>query len=89
MVATVALDAIVAVDKIVAFVIPGVALLTSLSVMWREERLYNFTVLQIVHLYNHVKFVVCFCFIITMYLLEIMIDESVKTIYMQVRFYSN
>jgi hypothetical protein len=32
-------------DTIVAFVIPVFALLMSVPVMWREERLWNFSVL--------------------------------------------
>jgi hypothetical protein len=39
-------DTIVAFYTTVAFVIPSVALLTSMSVMWREEHLWNFSVLQ-------------------------------------------
>jgi hypothetical protein len=40
---------------IVAFVIPFVALLTSTLVTWREEHLWNFSVLQRAHLSNLVN----------------------------------
>jgi hypothetical protein len=39
-------------DTIVAFVIPLVAMLTSMLVMWREEHLWNFSVLKGVGLSN-------------------------------------
>jgi hypothetical protein len=39
-----------ALDTIVAFVIPLVALLTSSPIMWCEEHLWNFSVFQRVHL---------------------------------------
>jgi hypothetical protein len=45
-VSTIALDAIVASDSTVASLIPLAALLTSSPVMWREEHLFNFCVLQ-------------------------------------------
>jgi hypothetical protein len=41
---TMTLDAIVAFYTTVAFVIPLVALLTSSTVMWRKEHLWNFSV---------------------------------------------
>jgi hypothetical protein len=44
--ATMALDIIAAFDTIVEFVIPLVALLTSMLVMWQKEHLWNFSVLQ-------------------------------------------
>jgi hypothetical protein len=44
--ATIFLNNIVAFGIIVAFIIPLVALLTSSSVMWCEEHLQNFSVLQ-------------------------------------------
>jgi hypothetical protein len=50
--ATATLDTIVAFDTIVALDIPLVALLTSPPVMWRKEHLWNFSVLQRVHLFN-------------------------------------
>jgi hypothetical protein len=53
---TVALDFIVAFDIIVVFVIPLVALLSSSPVMWREEHLWNISVLQRVHLSDLVQF---------------------------------
>jgi hypothetical protein len=48
------LDTSVTFDNIVAYLIPLVALLTSLIVMWREEHLWNFGVLERVHLSNPV-----------------------------------
>jgi hypothetical protein len=56
-IATVPLHTIVSFDIIVEFVIPLAALQTSTPVMWREERLWNFSVLQRVHLHlsNHVN----------------------------------
>jgi hypothetical protein len=39
-------------DTIAALYIPLIVLLTSLPVMWRKEHLWNYTVLQIVHLSN-------------------------------------
>jgi hypothetical protein len=47
---TMTLDTIVVFDSTVAFVIPLIALLTSMPVMWHEEHLWNFSVLQGVHL---------------------------------------
>jgi hypothetical protein len=49
------LDITVAFDTIVALAIPLVPLLTSWSVMWRKEYLWNCSVLQRVHLPNAVK----------------------------------
>jgi hypothetical protein len=46
------LETIVVFDSIVAFVIPLVAPLILSPVMWREEHLWNFGVLQRVHLSN-------------------------------------
>jgi hypothetical protein len=54
-VATMTLYTSVASDIIVSFVIPLVALLTSSPVMWREEHLWNFSVLERVHLSNLVN----------------------------------
>jgi hypothetical protein len=51
-VATIPLDRIVDFDTIVAFAIPRVALLALSPVMWREEHLWNSSVLQRVHLSN-------------------------------------
>jgi hypothetical protein len=51
-VATITLDTIVTFDTIVAFIIPFVALLTPSPVMWRKEKVWNFSVLQTVHLSN-------------------------------------
>jgi hypothetical protein len=51
-VATMFLDNTVAFDTIVAFVIPLIVLLTSLTVKWCEEHLWKFSVLQKVHLSN-------------------------------------
>jgi uncharacterized membrane protein len=45
-IATMTLNAIDAFDTIVAFEIPLVAILTTKPVMWREEHLWNFSVLQ-------------------------------------------
>jgi hypothetical protein len=47
-IATINLDSIVIFDIIVAFD----ALLTSSPVTWREKRLWNFSVLQTVHLFG-------------------------------------
>jgi hypothetical protein len=44
------LDVTVAFDTSVTFVIPLVTLLTSSPIMWREEHLWNFTLLQRAHL---------------------------------------
>jgi hypothetical protein len=55
-VATMTLDTIYACDTIVAFVIPFVALLTSSPLLFREEDLWNFSVLQRVHFSNLVLF---------------------------------
>jgi hypothetical protein len=46
------LDTKVAFDIIIALVAPLVVLLTSLTVMWREEHNWKFSVLQTVHLSN-------------------------------------
>jgi hypothetical protein len=46
------LESIVAFDTIVEFVMPLVALLMSLPMMWFEEHLWNASVLQRVHLSN-------------------------------------
>jgi hypothetical protein len=51
-VTTMPLDTIAAFDAVVAFVIPLLALLTSSPVIWRQEHLWNFSVLQRVHLSN-------------------------------------
>jgi hypothetical protein len=48
-VAMVASD-IVAFDSVVAFVIPWATLLMSLLVMWHKQLLWNFSILQRVHL---------------------------------------
>jgi hypothetical protein len=48
-VATITLDTIVAFVTIFEFVVPLFALLTSSSVMWHKEHLWNFSVLQRVH----------------------------------------
>jgi hypothetical protein len=45
-IATVTIDTVFAFDTSLAFIIPLVALLTSLPVMWREEHLWIFVVLQ-------------------------------------------
>jgi hypothetical protein len=66
---TVALDRIVttmnldhdvaamALDTVAAFVIPFVVLLKPSPVIWRKERLLNFSVCQIVHISNLVLYV--------------------------------
>jgi hypothetical protein len=46
----VTLDIIIAFDTIFAFVILLVALLTSSPVMWRKERLWDFSILLTAHL---------------------------------------
>jgi hypothetical protein len=51
-VATRALDTIVAFDTVVGYVITSVALLRPSPVIWRTECLWNFSVLQRVHLSN-------------------------------------
>jgi hypothetical protein len=48
-VATITLDTIISLSVIIAFVIPLVALLTSLPAMWRKEHLWNFCVPQREH----------------------------------------
>jgi hypothetical protein len=53
-VAAVTLDTIVPFDTGVAFDISLVALLTSSTVMWRKEHLWNFTVLQRLHVSDFV-----------------------------------
>jgi hypothetical protein len=40
------LETIVAFDTVVTFLIPLIALLMSTPVMWREARLWNFSLLQ-------------------------------------------
>jgi hypothetical protein len=50
------LDSPVAFDTIVAFVIPLIALLTSSPVMWRKERLWKFSMLQIVFFFKSCLF---------------------------------
>jgi hypothetical protein len=42
-------------DTSAEFIVLLVALLTSSLVMWREEHLWNFSVLQRVHIYDHVN----------------------------------
>jgi hypothetical protein len=45
-------------DTIGEFVIPIVSLFASLPMMWREEHLWNFSVLQGVHLSNHIDIII-------------------------------
>jgi uncharacterized membrane protein len=59
-VVTITLDTTVAFNTIVAFVIPLVALLMSLPMMWHKKHLWKFRVLQRVHLSN-------FVFILSLY----------------------
>jgi hypothetical protein len=56
-IATVTLDTIIAFYTVTAFVIPLVTLLTSTPVTWREEHLWNFCVLQRLHLSNLVLYI--------------------------------
>lgn len=57
-IASVTSDVNISFDTIFFIYIHYVALLTSSPVMWREEHLRNFSVLQIVHVSNLVKFCV-------------------------------
>lgn len=52
---TVAFDTTVSFDTTVAFIAPFLALLTSLAAMRREERLWNFSEHQRVHISNLVQ----------------------------------
>jgi hypothetical protein len=53
---------IVAFDTVAAFVIPIVALLTSTPVTWSEGHLWNFSILQRVHLSKLVTSSVIYCY---------------------------
>jgi hypothetical protein len=73
LVATMALDTIVASDTIVAFVTLLVSLMTSSPVMWLKEHLWNYSVLQRVQLCNLCVyffsfFCSCFCFVSSRYI---------------------
>jgi hypothetical protein len=46
---TMILGTTVAFDAIVALIVPLLALMTSMPVMWRKEHFWNFSVLQIEH----------------------------------------
>jgi hypothetical protein len=51
-----------ALDTTVAFLIPLVALLMSLPVMWHNEHIWNFSVLQRVHISSLFwKYINCYC----------------------------
>jgi hypothetical protein len=60
---TIVLENIVVLDTIVALDNPLVSMLTSSSVMWRKEHLWNFTVFQRVHISSLVSVVCSYSFL--------------------------